>query len=171
MPKSNTVADQMYAAFLERVAVHDQWVVERNDHAQRSQYHREQADRSEDGRLVAYEELLKFQSVGEAMGIDLFAMLENHKEMQREPFVHDQKPEPLSVKEFVLSEVRRAFPNPMKAAEIRVKLEAAGQEVHEKTVGMTLYRLSKSGKVKREGIEWFFVPENPQAVQPAEDAA
>jgi hypothetical protein len=42
-----------------------------------------------------------------------------------------------------------------KAAELRRKIEAIqGQSLHEKTVGMTLYRLSKDGLVRRDGRKW-----------------
>jgi hypothetical protein len=49
-----------------------------------------------------------------------------------------------------------------------------GEPLHSKTVGMTLYRLSKDGLVRREGHNWFFVPqaaatENPGATNAGAD--
>lgn len=52
-----------------------------------------------------------------------------------------------------------AHPDPVRAAALREKLEMAGIKTHEKTVGMTLYRLLREGKLRREGWDWFFIPE------------
>ena len=63
-------------------------------------------------------------------------------------------------KDAVLRALRDAYPHPLKAAEIRSKAETAlSKSFHEKTAGMTLYRLSKDGHVRREGHRWFFVPD------------
>jgi len=65
-----------------------------------------------------------------------------------------------TIREFLLDALREVAPAGMKARELRAQIEAKGQTIHEKTVGMTLYRLSKSeGSVKRSGFTWSFVPE------------
>lgn len=61
------------------------------------------------------------------------------------------------ISEFVLSRLQTAFPNGLKAAGIRDDYERQhGIILHEKTIGMTLYRLFKTGAVRREGHMWFF---------------
>jgi len=70
-----------------------------------------------------------------------------------------------SVKEFVFEEAKQAYPNPVKASELRKKLEAERNEtVHDKTVGMTLYRLSQDRVLRREKHNWFYVPEENRNV-------
>lgn len=64
----------------------------------------------------------------------------------------------LPVRELVLDLLRSAGVKGAKAAALREKVEALrGEPLHEKTVGMTLFRLSKDGLVRREGHIWFFV--------------
>lgn len=66
-----------------------------------------------------------------------------------------------SIKELVLIEAQKAYPNPIRAANVRQTLEAIREEkLHEKTIGMTLYRLLKEGKLRREGWDWYFLKEN-----------
>ncbi|MEQ1709322.1 MAG: hypothetical protein ABL864_13425 [Terricaulis sp.] len=77
-------------------------------------------------------------------------------------------PKPPTVKEFVLEQARLAFPQSIRAAQVRRALkDQLGTEVHEKTVGMTLYRLSKEGSIRREGAaDWFYVPEEHRVTPP-----
>jgi hypothetical protein len=59
----------------------------------------------------------------------------------------------------------------LKAAEIREYLLAGhGIKTHEKTVGMTLYRLSQEGLVRRDGRTWFFVPPEAETKSPGGSA-
>lgn len=71
-------------------------------------------------------------------------------------------PQPMPFKDRALSLLAEAYPAPLKAAEIREKIESEYRtKFHEKTAGMSLYRLSKEGLVRREGKDlWFFVPED-----------
>ena len=65
-----------------------------------------------------------------------------------------------SIREIILDLGREGVGQPLKAATLRAAVEARyGKEVHDKTVGMTLYRLSKEGAFVRRGYEWYFVPE------------
>jgi hypothetical protein len=80
---------------------------------------------------------------------------------------------PPPMREFALAYLMDAGDAGSRAAPIREKYERKyGVTIHEKTVGMTLYRLSKENKVRRTGQTWFFVPpeqaetENPGAVTP-----
>lgn len=79
-----------------------------------------------------------------------------------------------SLREVVLDQLRQR-PSGAKAADLRDYIERTfGEEIHEKTVGMTLYRLSKESLVRRDGHIWFSaaataVTENPGADTPGSD--
>jgi len=63
------------------------------------------------------------------------------------------------IKDIILDLLRDAYPQSLKARQIKERLEAKiGRSVHEKTPGMTLYRLSKERKVRRAGRDWYFAP-------------
>jgi hypothetical protein len=64
-----------------------------------------------------------------------------------------------SIKAMVLQATEDAFPLPVQAAEVRRALGSNGYTIHEKTVGMTLYRLSVSQRVRRDGLDWYFIPQ------------
>lgn len=72
-----------------------------------------------------------------------------------------------TVKELVLEAAQKAYPQPIRAAEARKQIEAQGMKTHEKTVGMTMYRLLQDGKLRREGWNWFFVPEDQRQAPPS----
>jgi hypothetical protein len=69
-------------------------------------------------------------------------------------------PKAKKIADFILEEAEKAYPHPIQATPMREKLEQLrGEKLHEKTVGMTLYRLSREGIMRREGMkDWFFVP-------------
>jgi hypothetical protein len=68
-----------------------------------------------------------------------------------------------SIRDFVLEEAKAAYPDPVHATILRQKLRGDyGMNVHEKTIGMTLYRLSQQAvpRVERRGrLDWYFVPD------------
>lgn len=66
-------------------------------------------------------------------------------------------PSSINIKKFIIDAAQSAYPNPIRATDIRKKLADRGIQVHEKTVGMSLYRLSKQHIVQRNGVDWFFV--------------
>lgn len=74
------------------------------------------------------------------------------------------------VREVALQYLKSKAPSGVKAREIKDFIEKLrGESLHEKTVGMTLYRLSEEGRTRREGRTWFFVSEetkNPGASTP-----
>jgi hypothetical protein len=82
------------------------------------------------------------------------------------------RPSRPTLREAVLSRLAAAEDRGLKAAPIREWFETTfGEQIHEKTVGMTLYRLQKEGLVRHEGHVWFLVPPkaetgNPGAVTP-----
>lgn len=70
------------------------------------------------------------------------------------------------VRELVLEQLKSA-PDGLKASEMRAHIERLRNEtLHEKTVGMTLYRLSEGGLVRREGRVWFYVPQGAETKNP-----
>lgn len=79
------------------------------------------------------------------------------------------------LREIVLEQLKITAPAERKAAELREYIERTyGEIIHEKTVGMTLYRLSKEGLVRRDGHNWFLgtvqaETGNPGVVAPGVD--
>jgi hypothetical protein len=72
-----------------------------------------------------------------------------------------------SVRDLVTEQLQRAHPEPLRAAALRDwLLEHQKMDVHEKTVGMTLYRLAQKGLARRERHNWFWVPETERDNRP-----
>ena len=72
-----------------------------------------------------------------------------------------------TVREVSLNLLEGAGSLGMKADRIRDYLDRTyGLSVHEKTVGMTLYRLSRDGLVRRTGHTWFLVQPETEAKNP-----
>lgn len=72
-----------------------------------------------------------------------------------------------TARDIVLEELRKAGDAGRKAADLRqVITRAIGREIHEKTAGMTLYRLSRDKLVRRVGRTWFIVPPKAETVNP-----
>lgn len=69
--------------------------------------------------------------------------------------------------DIALDRLKAAGTEGSKAAPIQDFIERTySTKIHEKTVGMTLYRLLKTGKVRREGHLWFFVPPDAATKNP-----
>lgn len=87
------------------------------------------------------------------------------------------KPPP--VKAFLAKALKEAGATGAKAAPLReAYARAYGIDIHEKTVGMTLYRMANDGLVRRDGHTWFLAEapngaeaENPGAATPGSDNA
>ncbi|MBS0258815.1 MAG: hypothetical protein JSR13_13985 [Proteobacteria bacterium] len=62
-----------------------------------------------------------------------------------------------NIRELVLQFLGEAGADGAKATQLRQRIEGVGIDMHEKTVGMTLYRLKEAGQVKREGRTWFLL--------------
>lgn len=74
---------------------------------------------------------------------------------------------PPTVRDGALTMLRGRGDGGAKASEIRAFLESTySMKLHEKTVGMTLYRLSQDGVVRRVGRTWFFVPQSAGTKNP-----
>lgn len=115
-------------------------------------------------------EVQQMQRVGLRMGVDMYAAAEavagdddNQSEAQSQ--VAPQSPrQELSVKHFVLAEAQDAWPKPVRATALNLKLRQMGHDVHPKSVGMSLYRWLKKGLVRREGLDWYYVESLPAAL-------
>ena len=63
-------------------------------------------------------------------------------------------------KDLALDLLKEAYPLPMRANDVKEAIEKKlGRTFHSKTPGMSLYRLSKEGLVRRQGWDWFFIPQ------------
>lgn len=72
----------------------------------------------------------------------------------------------------LLNKLQDLHPKGSKAAELQAFLENTySMKLHDKTVGMTLYRLSQEKLVRREGHVWFFVPQIAETKNPAGETA
>jgi hypothetical protein len=72
-----------------------------------------------------------------------------------------------TIREIALELLTRAGDNGSKAADIRDYIaKTYSDDLHEKSVGMTLYRLLRDGAVRREGHMWFIVPPKAETVNP-----
>lgn len=59
-----------------------------------------------------------------------------------------------TLRDFVLSTLENEYPQSLKARQIQDMYELLYGKIHDKTVGMTLYRLSLDKKVVRDGRDW-----------------
>jgi hypothetical protein len=65
-----------------------------------------------------------------------------------------------SIRDLVLERLQIVGKTGAKTSDIRREIESLRKtRLHDKTIGMTLYRLSVDGLARREGRTWFFVPE------------
>ncbi|RWC72749.1 MAG: hypothetical protein EOS30_15275 [Mesorhizobium sp.] len=62
------------------------------------------------------------------------------------------------IKDVVIERLRQSGEEGARLSEIKEFVTAQGIPMHEKTVGMTLYRLSKDGLTRRAGRTWYYVP-------------
>lgn len=69
---------------------------------------------------------------------------------------------PPNIREMVIERLKQAGNSGAKVADVKKFIAGQGIEMHDKTAGMTLYRLSKEGIARREGRTWFYL-------QPASD--
>jgi ATPase subunit of ABC transporter with duplicated ATPase domains len=76
-----------------------------------------------------------------------------------------------TIREVVIDRLTAAGESGAKAAVIREFYErSSGKPIHEKTVGMTLYRLQNDGIVRREGHVWFLVRPKAETGSPGAGA-
>ena len=109
-------------------------------------FDRLKADIGEDVWTAAFAEARK------AVDEDEDAEFDEDEEVPDEP-VPEGAP---TIREMVLVQLAEAGKDGTKAAPIRKFVEdKLGRKLHQKTIGMTLYRLSKDGLARSEGHTWF----------------
>ncbi|MDR3533149.1 MAG: hypothetical protein P4L90_21640 [Rhodopila sp.] len=75
------------------------------------------------------------------------------------------------VRDLVLDQLRVAEDRGQKASPIKRYIESTySTQLHSKTVGMTLYRLSQEGLVHRRGQTWFYGPQAGRALSVSTEA-
>lgn len=120
-----------------------------------------------------------YADAGRQFGVDVIAELESQlhheQEQQRQgsfeiiegpqtsPPIQPPPERGPAVKDVILEIARQAFPQPVQAKEIRQELLNRGISTHEKTAGMTCYRWSLDGLMRRSGRNWYFVPESERS--------
>lgn len=79
----------------------------------------------------------------------------------------DRRPSRQTLRDVILDRLMAAGPEGSKAAPIREFYERTfGKIIHEKTVGMTLYRLQNDGLVRHEGHTWYLAPPKAETGNP-----
>lgn len=77
------------------------------------------------------------------------------------------KPSRPPLREVVLEMLKQAGEKGGRASAFRDLIERTyGEALHEKTVGMTLYRLSQKNKARRDGHNWFYVEPSGETENP-----
>lgn len=119
----------------------------------------------------------KCYSVASLFNFDLTVELATGGSLQKEMF-QTQLPREAKIpvltghkriRDILYELLQAAYPHSMRAKALQSELEKRGLTPHEKTVGMTLYRMSKptDGSVRREGkADWYFVPEDQRQQVP-----
>ena len=121
-------------------------------------------------REVARARILREEARQSVMQLDLVAEAD-FKELepvsnQTKQVIKSDRGRP-TVREVSLNLLEGAGSTGMKADRIREYLDRTyGLSVHEKTVGMTLYRLSRDGLVRRTGHTWFLVQPETEGKNP-----
>ena len=145
----------------------DLWVAERNEaDLAKARIHDAQqylAEREAAMSRIA-DDATKLSDACAMMGFDLRAEVERLSSED----ISDPIPEPsqqedgTSIKDAVLQILEGHHPQWMTVADIKevLPLIASTENLHPKTVGMTLYRWSQKACVRRRGRKWQFVPEN-----------
>jgi len=78
----------------------------------------------------------------------------------KQDFGHPAAQRPVAVRDAILRHLRSVGERGTNVGEIKKHLiDAYGMSVHEKTPGMTLYRLVKDGLARRDGRTWFATEE------------
>jgi len=91
---------------------------------------------------------------------------ENYEELDK-----TEQEIPHNIKQIVLARLSAAGASGTKIAPIKEFISKLGVEMHDKTVGMTLYRLSKDGLARRDGRTWFYVAPKEETENPGAGGA
>jgi hypothetical protein len=110
----------------------------------------------------------QMQNTALMMGFDLFDAVVNGNADEAMQVISTPRRAMFSIKNFVLEAAKAEHPGPVRARMLRQQLRERGHDIHDKTIGMSLYRWAQRGAIRREGIDWYFVPEDQRSsVEPA----
>jgi hypothetical protein len=150
----------------------EQWTAATNREARAKEAAAEHNRIAEISAAEAAEIVAKATKLREAalmLGIDLMAdgPTQDQEMMSEEPVPG------FSIKQYVLEQARLAYPGSIKAATIRELVRQLGYDIHDKTIGMSLYRWSQKGALQRIGkADWYYIPvaqRAPGSVQDGHD--
>jgi hypothetical protein len=144
----------------------------------RQKHHQEQAELEAQQQQSLIAVANDCHAAARVMGFDLIAALASFNSSQANAVIHAAPPQQQIVSQakpisdLVLLMAELAYPEPVRAATLQAEIEKERGPLHYKTIGMTLYRLSKQGLMRRKGQkDWFFVPPEERTKKPAVGAA
>jgi hypothetical protein len=144
---------------------------------QNQKFHNDQAQAEAERQAALVSVANDCHAAARLIGFDLIAALGAFNQQQANATIHAPPPQQViapqkPIADVVLDMAQAAYPEPVRAKALQEAIENDRGPLHYKTIGMTLYRLSKEGKVRREGQkDWFFVPPEERAKKPAGRAA
>jgi len=146
---------------------------------ERQKYHQGQAEAERQLQMQISTVANDCHAAARLLGFDLVAALAaaNQQPPETQAVVPPPQTQQIiapakAIRDVVLEMAQAAYPEPIRAKAVQVEVEKSRGPLHWKTIGMTLYRLSKEGLMRRKGQkDWFFVPseertKNPGAATP-----
>jgi hypothetical protein len=110
------------------------------------------------GRLFGVEIELP-SDIDELAGVPRVRLHERHPDPATQKNLFEASGD-LTIRTLVLDFLKRAGDEGAKSSQMRQFIErATGRKLHDKTIGMTLYRLAERGLARRQGFVWYYVPQ------------
>lgn len=132
---------------------------------ERQKYHQDQVELEAQQQASLGAVANDCHAAARLLGFDLIAALATYNKDAANTAIHAPPPQQQimgptgPVSDVVLLMAELAYPEPVRAAALQAEIEKDRGPLHYKTIGMTLYRLSKQGLMRRQGQkDWFFVP-------------
>lgn len=117
--------------------------------------------RAETARIELSGRLAQCHAAARLFGFDLLAAAEEASPGLASTLAQITKPRAASkrtsIREIVLDAGKKAYPKPITVRALRSTLSEAGYAIHEKTVGVALNRMRKTGEFRRDGRDWYYV--------------
>jgi hypothetical protein len=154
---------------------------------EQAKYHQEQIAALENLKVTLGEQARSLLAVGNLFAFDIDAAYRHQiqteidqRHIDQFDIVNDPPPTQVSmpmgpiprapsVKDAVLEIAKAAYPDAVRAKDIRAELLKRGIATHEKTVGMTCYRWLQKNRLRRDGWNWFYLPTHEPATVDAND--
>ena len=111
------------------------------------------------------------KAAGELFGVELETPDDVIRQSEHSAIRRHTENQVPTIRELTVEWLKTAGDSGIKAATIRQQIESKYHiNLHDKTVGMTLWRLSQDGLARREGHTWFFVPPTAETENPGGEA-